>query len=69
MITIDAPHFCAAVVLTPGGIVTRAAPILKYMEGWTKERVFAYCRKKGWQASLRAHDGADKAIPPLHIIL
>jgi hypothetical protein len=27
----------------------RAAPILKYMLGWTASRVVRYCFRKGWQ--------------------
>ena len=48
MIRIDAPHFCAAVVLD-SDIVVRAAPILKYMLGWSRWRVADYCRNKGWR--------------------
>lgn len=49
MIIIDAPHFNAAVVLDDNGVVVRAAPILKYMLGWTAARVVRYCFRKGWQ--------------------
>ena len=34
--------------VTSMGIVTRAAPIIKYMRGWTTERVREYCQTKGW---------------------
>lgn len=44
---INAPHFCAGVVLERGK-VTRAAPILHYMVGWSKDRVVSYCRHKKW---------------------
>lgn len=30
-------------------IVIRAAPIIRYMVGWTLERVEDYCKKKGWK--------------------
>ena len=52
MILIDAPHFCAAVVLTAGR-VSRAAPILAYMTGWTADRVLSYARRKRWQTEVR----------------
>ncbi len=48
MIVIDAGHFYAAVILGPDGIVERAAPILRYMMGWDRERVSVYCRTKSW---------------------
>ena len=44
---IIAPHFCAGVVLD-GGKVARAAPILKYMQGWRLKDVFNYCSRKHW---------------------
>lgn len=49
MIAIDAPHFYAAVLLDSSGIVIRAAPILKYMLGWSETRVRAYAQRKGWK--------------------
>lgn len=49
MIIITAPHFVAAVILDPRArIVIRAAPILRYMLGWTEERVVDYLKFKGW---------------------
>lgn len=50
MIVIDAPHFYAAVVIGPDGLVMRVAPILKYMMNWEVERVMSYARSKGWKA-------------------
>ena len=44
---IDAPHFCAGAVVF-NNTVTCAAPIIKYMVGWTPERVESYCAKKKW---------------------
>jgi len=29
--------------------VVRAAPIVKYMRGWSRKRVLDYCDKKGWK--------------------
>ena len=43
MIRIIAPHFVAGII--PG---ERAAPILRYMMGWSEARIIAYCRTKGW---------------------
>lgn len=48
IISIDAPHFAAAVVLEQG-LVTRAAPILSYMHGWSLEEVQAYVKRKRWR--------------------
>lgn len=47
MICIDAPHFCAAVVVE-NGVVVRAAPILRYMLGWDRAKVLGYAKRKGW---------------------
>lgn len=44
---IRAPHFTAGLEVSCG-IVTRAAPIVKYMMYWTPERVLSYCRKRQW---------------------
>ena len=55
MMQITAPHFCAGLVLaaditddTDNIRVVRTAPILKYMTGWTQQRVRAYCASKRW---------------------
>lgn len=50
MIRIVAPHFVAGVTLLEN-TVFRTAPILSYMFGWHKDRVFDYCKKKGWEAT------------------
>ena len=47
MLVIDAPHFYAGVILG-NGCVIEAAPILRYMVGWTEARVRGYCARKGW---------------------
>lgn len=45
---IDAPHFYAGIVLDDN-IVIIAAPIVKYMKGWPRDRVRSYCQQKGWK--------------------
>jgi hypothetical protein len=47
LITINAPHFNAAVVVREG-LVVDSAPILRYMRGWHESRVFGYAGRKGW---------------------
>lgn len=68
--TIDAPHFCAGIVLWDNKVI-EAAPICGYMkkQKWTRDRVRAYCKEKGWKVSViyetRRHttlDGLD-ALP------
>lgn len=54
--TIIAPHFCASVVVRDGR-VTKPAPILKYMLGWTPERIAEYCHRKGWTIERQELDG------------
>jgi len=48
---VTAPHFCAGVVLT-NDVVTEAAPILRYMVGWSRDRVRDYASGKGWQVKV-----------------
>ena len=50
LVTIDAPHFCASFVTD--GVVQRAAPIIKYMIGWSDVQVRAYVAKKRWKATV-----------------
>jgi len=44
---VNAPHFCAGLEIHDV-MVYNAAPILKYMIGWTADRVRRYCQSKGW---------------------
>lgn len=44
MIQIDAPHFYAG-----GEIGGKFAPIIRYMEGWSYDKIVRYCEKKGWK--------------------
>lgn len=44
---IDAPHFHAGLLLR-NNVVYKAAPIIKYMVGWTRPKVVAYVKRKGW---------------------
>lgn len=52
MIVIDSPGFYAAVILDHSRVV-RAAPILKYMLGWSTYRVINYALAKGWRVACR----------------
>lgn len=44
---IVAPHFVAGIVLE-GTTVVEAAPIVRYMVGWSAKRVHAICLDKKW---------------------
>jgi hypothetical protein len=44
---VTAPHFVAGLVLR-AATVHEAAPILRYMLGWSAQRVARYCAHKGW---------------------
>lgn len=48
-IQIIAPHFCAGVVWEQGKGIVKAAPIVRYMKGWTLVGVQNYCTQKGWK--------------------
>lgn len=50
LIRVVAPHFVAA--FETDGIVRRAAPIIKYMIGWSDDRARQYIARKGWEASV-----------------
>ena len=47
IINIDSDFFNAGVVIKDG-VVTLAAPILKYMVGWNESRVIQYANTRGW---------------------
>ena len=53
MAAIDAPHFCAGIVLWNDRVI-EAADILKYMRKgkWSRDRVREYCKTKGWKVSV-----------------
>jgi len=44
---IVAPHFVAGGEVR-NGVCIRAAPIIGYMLGWTRQEIREYCRIKGW---------------------
>lgn len=51
LVRITASHFVAGIIVK-NDRVTLSAPILKYMRGWTSDRVRQYCKEKGWRASI-----------------
>lgn len=53
---IEAPHFVAGGEIDNKCI--RTAPIIKYMIGWTEQKIIDYCKKKSWKFKLNL-------IPPL----
>lgn len=48
LVVIDAPHFYAGLIAVDGRVI-EAAHIVKYMKGWSGQRVADYCREKGWR--------------------
>jgi hypothetical protein len=48
---IDAKHFYAGIVLQDDRVV-EAAPIVKYMKNWSRDRVRDYCKDKGWNVTV-----------------
>lgn len=51
LVRVVAPTFVAAFE-TEDDIVRRAAPILRYMIGWTSESARSYIKSRGWKASI-----------------
>lgn len=50
LVRVVAPHFVAGLVVDDEYVI-HAAPILRYMVGWSVDRVRDYVAKKGWRAS------------------
>jgi hypothetical protein len=50
LIRVVAKHFVAG--FETDGTVRRAAPILKYLVGWSDDRARKYIASKGWKASI-----------------
>jgi hypothetical protein len=48
---IDAPHFYAGVVLWNDRVI-EAAPIVKYMRKWSRDKVRLYVASKGWKITV-----------------
>ncbi len=49
LIQIKSSYFCAGLEAEDYDLqVKRAAPILKYMMGWSVRRVEKYAKQKGW---------------------
>lgn len=46
---VTAPHFCAGVIVGEDGIIKRAAPILRYVEGKRLQWLKTYCQHKRWE--------------------
>lgn len=46
---VAAPHFCAGVIVGADGIIKRAAPILRYVEGKRLQWLKTYCQHKRWE--------------------
>ena len=54
-VRITAPHFVAGYDMTRGNI----APIIKYMRGWSLDKIAVYCARKGWTYEVLASKGRD----------
>jgi hypothetical protein len=62
---IKAPNFTAGIVLHDD-VVTQAAPIVRYMQRWSRDRVRAFCLEKGWSvAVVRQAEAEDMNVPPV----
>jgi hypothetical protein len=51
LLRITARHMVAGVIVDHGSVVI-AADILRYMIGWTQEKVLNYCRVKNWRVEI-----------------
>lgn len=63
LVQFDSGYFCAAIEVR-GDLVFKAAPILKYMVGWTLSRAIAYARSKKWKITfIGDRDEALERVP------
>ena len=51
IVRITAKHMTAGIIIEDG-VVTKTAPILKYMKGWILTRVITYGNHKQWKCEL-----------------
>lgn len=49
LISIEGPNFSAGLVFSRGNIVIKAAPIIKWMLGWSHGKVVTYCDNRRWK--------------------
>jgi hypothetical protein len=56
---INTPRFYAGGEMVCGR-VTSAAPVFRFMIGWTDKRVYDYCKKKGWKFHTIDHEDLIK---------
>lgn len=68
LVSIEAPHFTAGIVLWDDKVV-EAAPIIRYMRKWSRGKVRDYCKARDWKISViyetkrqRTADGLDDKI-------
>ena len=47
-VRIISPHFCCGIVVKERKVI-EAAHIVRYMTGWSSQRVRDYCDQKGWK--------------------
>lgn len=52
LVRVDAPHFCAGLVIVDG-VCVEAAPILKWAIGKPAPKLSAYFTARGWTATAR----------------
>lgn len=48
MLRFTGRNFCVGVEYGSTGIIYRAAPMVRYMIGWTSKRAADYARSRGW---------------------
>jgi hypothetical protein len=48
---ITTKNFVAAIVLEQD-VVTETAPILRFLKGWSRDRVRDYCKRYNWQIAV-----------------
>ncbi|MEY9428155.1 hypothetical protein ABH975_003470 [Bradyrhizobium ottawaense] len=62
---IKGPNFTAGIVLFDDKVV-EAAPIVRYMRTWSRDRVREECRRKGWTVSVVWQmEREDVTAPPI----
>lgn len=60
---IDAPHFCAGLIVGEDGRVVEAAPILRWTIGKSLFSVASYCDGRGWKRNKLTEYGLSDSLP------
>lgn len=56
IVQVRGPNFTAGVVFSRAEVATQAAPIIKWMKGWSFHQVVSYCKKRNWSCEVITYE-------------